>query len=406
MIFKTTMAKVIAAVLGVAVVVFGVTAAVIISKNNSNHSQTVYKKNNKDKSDNNGSKDNGGNSSDISEESKIPESPASDFEYTIENGEVTITKYIGSDTQVRIPEKIEGKSVTEIGNETFCYCNNLKNVTIPSSVTRIGNSAFDICKRLTDINVSINNPLYSSQDGVLFNKDKTTLICCPAGKENTLYIIPNSVTEIGNDAFSECSNLTSVTIPAGVTKIGNDAFSECSSLTSVYIPDSVNEIGDYAFFSCTNLTSIDIQNGITEIGNETFCYCNNLKSVTIPSSVTRIGNYAFAVCKSLTDINVNSDNPLFSSQDGVLFNKDKTTLICYPAGKENTLYSIPNSLTEIGNYAFLSCKNLTIATIPAGVTKIGKYAFNECSSGLIIKGKAGSAAEAYANDNGFKFVTD
>lgn len=184
-------------------------------------------------------------------------------------------------------------SVTSIGSGAFEECTSLTNITIPNGVTSIGDSAFSGCKILTSINVSENNGVYSSSDGILFNKDQTELICYPAGKQDTLYNIPNSVTSIDDFAFSGCERLTSITIPDSVTSIGYSAFFSCTSLTSVKIPDSVTSIGDIVFDYCESLTSVTIPNSVTSIGYSAFYRCTSLTSVTIPASVTEIGNYSF-----------------------------------------------------------------------------------------------------------------
>ena len=404
-IFKTTMAKVIAAVLALAVVGCCMTATGCNNKNNDNYSQAV---NAKDESSYNDFEDSENYSSNLSEESKmseIPETSASNFEYTVENGEVTITRYIGSEAQVRIPEKIEDKPVTKIDSAAFSGCESLTSVDIPDTVTEIGDQVFLNCTSLTDINASSDNPLYSSQDGVLFNKDKTTLICYPAGKENTSYSIPNSVTYISDYSFSNCTSLTSIDIPNSVTEIGYKAFGYCNNLKSVTIPSCVTIIDNYAFDGCESLTSIDIPDSVTKIGEYAFDYCKSLTSVDIPNSVTEIGEYAFCYCKSLTSIEI--PDSVTKIGEGAFFYCDSLKSI-----------TIPNSVTTIGKYAFQFCTGLTSVTIPASVTEIGDYAFgytykyinynnnyNKISC-FTIYGKAGSAAEAYANDNGFKFVTD
>ena len=337
--------------------------------------------------------------------------------------------------------------VTRIGENAFKKCN-IQNITIPDSVTTIGNFAFDRCSSLTSINVASGNLNYSSKYGVLFDKNKSTLIHYPIGNQRTEYTVPNSVKTIGARAFYGCSsltnvtipnsvttiegyafdgckNLTSVEIPDSITTIGAGAFYGCSSLTSVEIPDSVTTIGDYAFYSCSSLTSVTIPNSVTTIGELAFydcrslisvtipnsvttiergafngcksltnitipnsvtiigelafCDCGSLTSVEIPDSVTTIGDNAFYLCSSLTNIEVASGNLNYSSKNGVLFDKNKSKLIQYPAGNQRTEYTIPNSVTTIGKYAFGYFSNLTSVTIPNSVKKIEASAFYRCN---------------------------
>ncbi|MDR2129652.1 MAG: leucine-rich repeat domain-containing protein [Odoribacteraceae bacterium] len=177
-------------------------------------------------------------------------------------------------TSITIPD-----GVTSIGDGAFAVCRSLTSIAIPDGVTSIGKQAFYDCDRLTAIRVENGNVNYSSEAGILFNKDKTTLVCCPGGTTGN-YTIPDGVTSIEDWAFSGCRRLTSITIPDGVTRIGKDAFTDCLSLTSIAIPDGVKSIEDKAFAGCLSLTSITIPDGVTNIGVSAFYDCRSLTSVT------------------------------------------------------------------------------------------------------------------------------
>ena len=271
-------------------------------------------------------------------------------------------------------------SVTSIGNEAFAYCTNLTSIEIPSGVTSIENYAFSKCTSLNSINVDKDNQSYSSEDGILFDKEKKKLITYPAGKKEKEYNIPSSVTSIGAGTFYGCRSLTRIEIPSSVTSIECLAFYGCTSLTSIEIPSSVTRIAVQVFYGCTSLTSIEIPSSVTSIGMWAFYNCTSLTSIEIPSSVASIGIYAFSRCVSLNSINVDKSNQEYSSEDGILFDKDKKELICYPAEKKEKEYNIPSSVTSIGTYAFGNCTNLTRIEIPSSVTSIGGGAFDNCTS--------------------------
>ena len=233
--------------------------------------------------------------------------------------------------------------VTHIGTLAFYGCTDMTDITIPDSVTEIYIDAFSFCSSLTSV------------------------------------VIPDSVTRIDREAFYYCDSLTNITLPDSITYIADNVFGGCYSLTGVVIPDSVTSIGDGAFAKCKSLTNVTIPDSVTSIGDRAFSYCSSLTGVVIPDSVTSIGDCAFAGCASLTDIAVSEGSPYFCSQEGVVYSKDKKTIIAYPAGRESTTYAIAEGVTDIAG-AFGGCTSLTAISIPESVTGIGSYAFSECTN--------------------------
>ena len=308
---------------------------------------------------------------------KEPYDYLSDFEYSVYNERVTITRYNGTRSNLIIPGEIEGYSVTSIGWHAFDLCTSLTSINIPDSVTSIGDGAFYGCSSLSSISI----PDGVTSIGEYAFRDCTSL---------TSITIPDSVTSIGECAFYPCSSLSSINIPDSVTSIGESAFRDCTSLTSINIPNSVTNIGWYAFSGCTDLTSINIPDGVTSIGDWTFNDCSSLTSINIPNSVTSIGKTAFHCCSSLSSINI-PDN-VTSIGDGAFGGCTRLTSISIPDSVTSidgytfsgctslTSITIPNSVTSIGNSTFSHCTSLSSINIPNSVTNIGWYAFSYCES--------------------------
>ena len=305
-------------------------------------------------------------------------------------------------TSVTIPD-----SVTSIKSKAFFKCTSLKSVTIPASVTNIGDYALgyyeiyntDSCEwemyKVDGFKINyVKNTyghMYAFKNGftdeacLLTNEldDGTLEITKYAGNSATC-VIPSEidgkkVTEIGDSAFKGCTELTSITIPDGVTGIGNKAFSDCTSLETVTIPASVTYVRDSAFYGCTSLKSVTIPESVTYIGGYAFAECYSLKYADIPANVSGIGLSPFCNCRSLENINIDEANKWYTTVDGVLYDKDKTELINYPAGKKDSSYVIPEGIRTIREKAFYGCLNLCELTIPDSVTEIESGAF-ECSS--------------------------
>ena len=374
-------------------------------------------------------------------------------------------------------------SVTTIGDNSFKDCTELETVTIGKGCTSVTASAFTEDFNLVKFNVSEDNENYTSVDGVLYNKEKTAVVCYPKSLSGE-YVIPDTVTSIEKAAFENCNKLTKITIGSGVetvnpyafnqcnllatvvfkdsntankkicerafyycgsltevdfgnavTSIGDYAFTVCSKIKSLEFPDSLTSIGQfafspytdgtggtykesnlesvkfgtglktignyafyddrkiskleftdkltsigsYAFYNCGNLQSIAIPDNVTKIDNNTFENCSSLKSVSIGKSCTTISATAFNNATALEKITVSADNEKYSSVDGALLNKEKTSIILYPKSKSGE-FVIPDTVTSIADRAFSSCPNLTKITIGANVESVGAYAFSDCSA--------------------------
>ena len=261
---------------------------------------------------------------------QLPSAVQAQYTYVTNNSAITITGYTGAGGALTVSNSLNGLPVVSINDAVFQNLSSLTSVTIPSSITHIGQNAFAGCINLTAFTLDPGNSAYSSLDGVLFNKDQTTLIQCPGAKTGS-YRIPSTVTSVGSAAFQYSANLTGVIIPPSVTSIGSAAFE----------------------------------------------YFGKLVVVTISASVTNIGAFAFDGCDQLTTITVDSSNPVYSSQNGVLFNKDQTILLQCPGGRTGN-FIIPSGVLSIGPGAFGWDRYLSSVTIPEGVTNIGSQAFMYC----------------------------
>ncbi|RRD69398.1 leucine-rich repeat protein, partial [Tannerella forsythia] len=270
-------------------------------------------------------------------------------------------------------------TLTKIGSHGFSRCTALQSITLPAVLTKIDDYAFIECSALTTFEVDPGNARYTATDGVLYNKAKTILRNYPAGKAATSFSVPAGVTYIGAYAFEAAAKLQSITLPAGVESIGEHAFHGCTTLQSIALPEGLTTIGKYAFHNCTALQSITLPASLTHIRNDAFSRCTALESITLPAALTDIDGSAFFNCTALTAIGVDAGNARFTSADGVLYNKAKTELVRYPAGKPGTAFTVPAEVKKIGNNAFGNCKLQSI-TLPAGLTTIGKYAFLDCTA--------------------------
>lgn len=238
-----------------------------------------------------------------------------------------------------------GSNVKIIGDYAFNGCYSLLKITLSSNVESIGEYVFNCCTSLENIIVADNNNKFSSLNGVLYNKNRTTLLCCPS-KKSGKFIIPSSVINIGDGAFYFCKDITEFVIPSNVKNIGCSSFALCLGITDINIPDSVTSIEYAAFVSCENLVSVKLSNNITFISDYLFDNCYSLKNIVLPNKVTHIGFWGFAFCYSLESITLNN----------VISIDNQAFIECY--GLKNI--TIPNCVTTIGSDVFYKCNELSI----------------------------------------------
>ena len=266
---------------------------------------------------------------------------------TPNNGESTdtLTLYIDNDTGMTdwisengafggwVAAVVLSEGITEIPYHAFYKCSNLTTVEIPATVTKMGkNDVFEGCRSLEEITVAAGNEHFTAEDGILYNAKKTDVLICPPGKSGNV-TLPATVTRIAGSAFNGCAKLTGVTLHEGITRIENVVFEGCDSLTEV----------------------------------------------TLPATLTSLGNGAFQDCAGLTDLHVADGNSKFSSQDGVLYDQDKTELLLYPMAKPDKSLEIPDTVTSIAGNAFKG--TLYLENVTAGdLTSIESSAFMNCES--------------------------
>lgn len=321
----------------------------------------------------------------------------------IESGATNISPHAFSGcrymTSIQIPD-----TVTQIGANAFASCYELTEIVIPSSVSDInGYWLFANCNKLTKITVDSNNAFYKDIDGVLFTKDGKELVCYPMGKAGVSYEIPEGVERIGDTAFMH-SKLETVAIPNDVTTINQQAFAYCNKLKNIIIPEGVATIGDRAFDRCESLTDIIIPNTVTTINNEAFSACFNLTSITIPASVTSIGTGVFESCTSLVGIYVDANNAFYADADGILYDKNFTSLITYPAGRKSTDFAIPDGVTDIKEGSLSGLGGITVVNIPKSVKNIETYSLSGVGSLRAIV--VDEANEYYTSVDGVLFNKD
>ena len=365
-----------------------------------------------------------------------------------------------------------GYKVTDLPRNALSNVYDLVELSLPATLQNLELINFNYMRKLERIQVDAGNTKFRSENGILYNASKTSLLHFPATMGATTYVIPstidtlaayafscnsiidsiklpNTIRYIGMGAFEQCNNLKSITLPDSlqtisdrlfssctkldriivpktVSSIGEFAFSMCSELTKIQLPDNLITIEDYAFYSCSKLTSINLPASLSSLGASAFSYCKSLKAIDLPTSIRKISPRTFESCERLEKIEINSTNAYFTCKEGILYDKKQTEIICYPHGKQDTLFAIPRTvkriqstnferngylieiqipnpvttfedgcfsqctalgriqlptgLSHINNAMFNGCSSLTSILIPEGVERIDQYAFSYCQN--------------------------
>jgi len=351
------------------------------------------------------------------------------------DGTCTIVGYHGNDRAVNIPSEVCGLTVTGIDSGAFAYCEDVTQIRLPATVSSIGSDAFMPYCGVQAFTVDDGNEAYAAADGVLFDKAMSTVVCYPARKADAEYTVPESVTAIGENAFYQNYELETVVLQDGVKTIGACAFEDCPALKEINLPKGITGIGEYAFAGCINLTAYVTENSyahtwclengvdcelksmsgvsgnyryvdnsdgtatiteytgtsgsvevpaeldgltVTGIADNAFGYCEYITQIRLPATVSSIASGAFMPYCGVQAFTVDDGNEDYAAADGVLFDKAMSTVVCYPSRKADAEYTVPESVTAIGENAFYQNYELETVVLPEGIKTIGACAFEDC----------------------------
>lgn len=298
--------------------------------------------------------------------------------YILDDATIRIDGYCGEETEITIPSKLLGRTVTGIGGSNFYFeCDNadVKTMNIPASVTYIGAGTLRSLGYLENINVDSNNTKFSSVNGVLFSKGKWVIYCYPRDKKETTYKIPSTVKTIGEYAFYDAYNLVEITIPKSVTEIREHGFDN-TGVTDVTVPATVEKMGCEAFGGF-RVKKITLEDGLKRL--DYFSLSGfYITKISIPASVEYIADGALAGLSALHEVTVDTANENYCSYGGNLYTKDRSVLLCRPSAKSATSVTIGSPVKRIGSYALFQSENLQEVIVNDGVEEIGSNAFRWC----------------------------
>ena len=346
----------------------------------------------------------------------VPDDCVEYGEYTyviLEDGTAKIVRWCGDDTALEVPSSIDGWPVSSIG--AFAFAGPVETISMPASVDALEGNPVALCGLLEKIEVRGDEGSLVAIDGVLFDSGSRSLLCCPRAKSGMEYMVPGDTVSVGEYAFYGCKNLSTVGLNDNVEEVASSAFDRCGSLTSIqvspdnetlasidgvlfrksdrsllrypeglseplyYVPDGILVIGPGAFKECRSLNEVVLPEGVVSVGELAFDACEALERVLLPDTIENIGSSPFFECPRLVEISVSGKGRL-TTVGGILIDFGEARLICFPAGRGDTVFEVPEGILSIEDRAFSCCSSLQSVSLPNSLRSIGVGAFEFCGA--------------------------
>ena len=288
------------------------------------------------------------------------------FTFAYVDGGVALYSVQNTAVSVLIPEDTDGRKIVEISDGAFYGCSSLESVTIGANVRSIGKSAFAGCSSLYKVTIP---------DNVKSIGENAFSGCTSL---STLEL-PDGLTEIPDGMCYFCALLEHINYPSSLERIGTEAFFNCYLLPSPELPEGLKSLGDYVFASCGNITEANLPSTLEKIGSAVYYKCTELTKITIPAKTTDLGSLVFMGCTGIKEFEVESGNPVYTSSDGILYKDEGKTLLNYPAGRTDEIFTVPEGITTIHDGAFFRTESLKNINFPPTLKYIGAGAFEYCS---------------------------
>ncbi len=300
--------------------------------------------------------------------------------------------------EVVLPDSLE-----TIEANLFARCNSLQKVHIQGNVTKIALTAFDECKNIDEFTVTADNGKFCSVDGVIYNKRKTILYKVPSNIRKDEFVIDRKVKKVEAGAFQYCRNIKRITLPDGITKFQRQTFEGCTSLECVNIPEGIEMLPNNLFCDCSSLKTITLPDSLEVIEYSAFEGCTSLRSISLSANFHLLFMDALNGCDSLERIDVDPKNGKYTSIDGILYSKDMKQIIHFPSSCPESVFSVPQTVSQLMRGTFTNCKNLQELHIP-NYTTVAENVISKCPALTAIHIHIQDIKEAPIDKNAFHGV--